>query len=322
MTGVRDVAEAAGVSVATVSRVLNDSPAVRPETRARVVRAMRELQYVSRERLDVSAGVLVVVVRSLLDPLELELADAITRSAASHDLSVVVCPSSSVPIAADPGVSGLIERGVAALILLWCGEGGDGTWVDEEGLATVVVGGHPLVSASHVGIGEAEASRLAIDELRQGGHEAIVVVGPAGPRVDVLMRAARASGVETLRTPASWGNAVAVLADRLRLPAGRPTAVIGATEPAAVAAMAAAKEHGLAVPGDLSVVAVGSPTPAAWTVPALTTVAYPVAEAGRLAVDAAASLFGEAGAIPSRVELRPTLLRRASTAPPHGPRRA
>ncbi len=315
MTGVRDVAAAAGVSVATVSRVLNDSPAVRPETRARVVRAMRELQYVSRERLDVSAGVLAVVVRSLLDPLELELADAIGRHASPHDLSVVVCPSSSVPVTHDPGVSGLIERGVAALVLLWCSEGGEAGWIDEEGLATVVVGGHPQAGAAHVGLGEAAAAQLALDELQHGGHASIVAVGPSGRRSEIVLQALAGAGVETLTTPTAAATAYAAIRNRLRPPDGRPTAVIAATEPHGAATLAAASELGLVVPEDLSVIVVGSPLPTAWTTPPLTTAALPLAEAGRRAVDAAALLVGQPHAAPSLVALSPSLLRRASTAP-------
>lgn len=322
MTGVRDVAEAAGVSVATVSRVLNDSPAVRPETRARVVRAMRELQYVSRERLDVSAGVLVVVVRSLLDPLELELADAIVRHAASHDLSVVVCPSSAVPAAADPGVSGLIERGVAALVLLWCSEGDDGAWIDEEGLPTVVVGGSPLPCAAHVGVGEAEAGRLAVDELRQAGHDAVLCVAPAGSGAEAQLAGLRSAGLEVLRTPALPAGAASAIRSRLADAGGRPTAILATTEALGQATVAAARELGLDVPADLSIVALGGGGGTVAGFPPLTTVAYAVAEAARQAVDAAASLFGDPASSPSRVELRPTLLRGASTAPPRSRPRA
>jgi LacI family transcriptional regulator len=322
MTGVRDVAAAAGVSVATVSRVLNDSPAVRPETRARVVRAMRELQYVSRERLDVSAGVLVVVVRSLLDPLELELADAIVRHAASHDLSVVVCPSAAVPVAADPGVSGLIERGVAALVLLWCSEGDDGAWVEEEGLPTVVVGGPPLPGAAHVGLGEAEGMRLAVDELRDAGHETILAVAPAGPGAGILLAGARSLDLEVLRTPALAAGAMPAIRLRLADRGGRPTGVVATTGALGEATVAAARELGLDVPADLSVVVLGGGAGRLVGSPPLTSVAYAVAEAARLAVDAAASLFGDPAAPPTAVELRPTLRRGGSTAPPRSRRRA
>jgi DNA-binding LacI/PurR family transcriptional regulator len=316
MTGVRDVAEAAGVSVATVSRVLNDPAAVRPQTRARVVRAMRELQYVSRERLDVSAGVLVVVVRSLLDPLELELADAIVRHAASHDLSVVVAPSAAVPVADDPGVSGLIERGVAALVLLWCSEGGEEAWIDAEGLPVIVVGGSPVEGAAHVSVGEGEAARLAVEEARAAGHVSILAVVGPGQRGESALAGLRACGVEAVRAPAVSAQAASALLERLGAPATRPTALIVGTAALGAAAVAAARELGLDVPGDLSVVVLGSAAAVSTGSPPLTTVAYPLAEAARHAVDAAAALFGDPASATPRIELRPTLLRGASLAPP------
>ena len=291
MTGVRDVAEAAGVSVATVSRVLNDSPAVRPETRARVVRAMRELQYVSRERLDVSAGLVVAVVRSLSDPFELELVDALARHAAPHDLSVVVLSAPAERVIDDPGVAGLIERGVAGLVLIGCSQPGDGAWIVEEGLPTVVVGGSPVTGAAHVDLGEAEAVRLALAEVRNAGGARILAVGAATGRSEVALTRLAAAGVETVRGAANLSAIRSTLGARLaQVRSAGPTAIVATTEAHAFAVLAAAAGAGVAVPEELTVIALES-SAATRAVPGLLTIPYSLGDVARRTIDAVTRLI-------------------------------
>src|SRR5215813_2905291 len=97
MPSLRDVARRAGVSVATASRVATGSASVRPDTRERVERAMRELLYVpavpNKKRTD--TGLIGVLVPELANPIFPALAEAIETRAAPRGLASILCNTTS-----------------------------------------------------------------------------------------------------------------------------------------------------------------------------------------------------------------------------------
>jgi LacI family transcriptional regulator len=107
-------------------------------------------------------------------------------------------------------------------------------------------------------------------------------------------------------------EACRALADAL-LGEGRPTAIIGTTDMAAIGAIHAAVGRGLAVPGDLSVIGFDDLPAARYTIPQLTTVAQPIREIGQAAVDRLLTLMAGQPALPPPVlDLR--LVERGTTA--------
>src|SRR3954452_2006832 len=118
MPGMRDVARAAGVSVATVSRVLTGSAPVRPDTRQRVERAMRDLLYVAPGGRGGRTGAIGLLVPELEDPIFPALAQEIETTAAEAGLASILCNTARAKMAEDRYVHMLVERGVDGMVFI------------------------------------------------------------------------------------------------------------------------------------------------------------------------------------------------------------
>src|SRR5689334_16919782 len=122
MPSLRDVARRAGVSVATASRVASGSAGVRPHTRERVERAMRELLYVPAEprKRRVDTGLIGVLVPELANPIFPALAEAIETRAAPRGLASILCNTTSAAFREIDYVHMLLDRGVEGMIFISC----------------------------------------------------------------------------------------------------------------------------------------------------------------------------------------------------------
>src|SRR5688500_2060441 len=119
MSTLRDVAKRAGVSVATASRVASGGNRVRPETRARVERAMRELLYVAPGRPP-ATGVLGLLLPELANPIFAALAQAIERRAAEAGFASILCNTTGSVEQEIEYVHMLLDRGVDGFIFISC----------------------------------------------------------------------------------------------------------------------------------------------------------------------------------------------------------
>src|SRR5262245_45305692 len=112
----RDVARQAGVSVATASRVASGAPGVRPATRDRVERAMRELLYVARE--PASTGIVGLLVPELDNPIFPALAQELERRAAEAGYATILCNTAGSAGREAKYVHMLLERRVDGMIFI------------------------------------------------------------------------------------------------------------------------------------------------------------------------------------------------------------
>ncbi|MDT0182009.1 substrate-binding domain-containing protein [Microbacterium sp. ARD31] len=321
--GVRDVAARAGVSTQTVSRVINNSPNLRPETRARVEAAMAELGYRinnAARALGTSTTRTVGVVASdatLWGPgAGIAALDAAAREA-DRWLATAYADAAD-PASVTDAAQRLLSQGVDALIVV------------AAHTATLpalreVAGGTPL-AALHTGAG-AERQRagaaLAIEHLVALGHRRIALL--AGP-ADWLEATARDEGAAAalatagIRPAAMWrgdwsaatGAALAgEVAEAVRREDG-PTAVAAANDQMALGLIAGLVAEGLRVPQDVSVTGFDDNADAAFYTPALTTVHVDTAGEAR-------RVLAEALGLPATAEVaEPVLVARASTAAPRG----
>src|SRR5580765_1056590 len=119
MSSLREVAERAGVSLATASRVASGSDPVRPETRERVERAMRELLYVppGRERQP-ATGLIGVLVPELANPIFPALAQAIETRAAHEGFASILCNTTGAAFREIDYVHMLLEHRVDGMIFI------------------------------------------------------------------------------------------------------------------------------------------------------------------------------------------------------------
>ncbi|TQK20636.1 LacI family transcriptional regulator [Microbacterium sp. SLBN-154] len=323
--GMREVAAAAGVSPQTVSRVLNDHPHIRPETRARVLETVSRLGYRVNNaartlgtRSTRTLGVLAsdatlygpAVGIAALDAAAREQGRWIATAYADAD------SESSVIAAADR----LLTQGVDGIIVL----------APHLTTSAALRKAHPDVrmAALHEGEGaerQAEGAAAAVRHLIGLGHRRIArLAGPAAwseavSREAGAVAALTEAGLDTtLRWEGDWTAATAAGLSRAIAAAARepdgPTAVVAANDQMALGLISGLRAAGVEVPGSVSVTGFDDNPDAAFYRPALTTVRLDVAGEARRAV---AEVLGEIDAPPHPAA--PTLVPRASTTRPPTP---
>jgi LacI family transcriptional regulator len=330
---IRQIAELAGVSIATVSRVLNGRNDVAPETREAVTRVIRENGYTAnRNARGLSAGRtgLIGVLVPLIYPAYFSAILAGAAEALSEqDRRVVLSPTGHEH---DREVS-LLERlmhGVAdgALIVMPEESSSELERLVDGGYRFVVVDPImplaeriPSVSAAHT-----SGADQAMRHLLNLGHRRIAqITGPRGwlateDRRRGYQAALASAGI--LPDPTLEVEAIPEIppgraaADQLFDLPEPPTAIFAFNDNIAIGAIQAARARGLRVPEDLSVVGFDDVEPATIVTPALTTVRQPLAEMGRTAVSLLNRLLERQRFETLHVELATRLVVRESTAPP------
>jgi LacI family transcriptional regulator len=330
---IRQIADLAGVSIATVSRVLNGRNDVSPGTREVVSRVIRENGYTAnRHARGLSAGRtgLVGVLVPLIFPAYFSsiLAGA-AEALAEVDLRVVLSPTGHEH---DREVS-LLERlmhGVTdgALIVMPEESSVELEMLVDGGYRCVVVDPImplaeriPSVSAAHM-----SGADQAMRHLLSLGHRRIAqITGPRGwlateDRRRGYHAALASAGI--LPDPAFEVESIPeidpgrVAAEQLLNLPDPPTAIFAFNDNIAIGAIQAARARGLRVPDDLSVVGFDDVELATIVSPALTTVRQPLAEMGRTAVSLLNRLLERQRFETLHVELATRLVVRDSTAPP------
>jgi LacI family transcriptional regulator len=332
---IRDVASAAGVSIATVSRVLNGRRDVAPKTREAVLKAVHDHGFAMNRNARALSGGRTGLVGVTVPIIEAAYFSVILAGIAEalyeQDMRIVLCPTLHQH-----------EREVNLLDRLMHGttDGAILTLPEEsnkelkalmrQGLPFVVI--DPRVpldeSIPAVAAGHATGARDATEHLLSLGHRRIAAItGPPAwmastERLNGYRGALAAAGV--LPDPALVGGidfsiagGEAAAGPLLDL-ADRPTAVFAFNDNVAIGVLRAARARGLRVPEDLSVVGFDDSEHAALVSPAITTVRQPLAEMGRIAVSLLLRLLENQSVETMRIELATRLIVRDSTAPAPG----
>jgi LacI family transcriptional regulator, galactose operon repressor len=300
---IRDVAAAAGVSVATVSRVLSPATAavpMRKETRDRVERAIDELGYrpndLARALLQHRTAAIGLVVPDISNPYYPPLVRGVEDVASSHGYRVVLCNTDRDPAKISGYLDTLIKTRVDGIVVA------GGGWADVPDRTAVlgnyrtglVAVGRHLTAHPSVRIDNVAASRAAAEHLIGFGHRRIAFLG--GPASSTTVQD-RAQGYrDALKVAGLAGDSAAVrygdfteesgyAATRELLDTSQPpTALLCANDRIALGAYAAAADAGRRVPHDVSVVGFDDTPIARYVRPTLTTVAIPTYEMGGAAV--------------------------------------
>jgi LacI family transcriptional regulator len=296
---VTDVAHAARVSRATVSRVLNRYPHVRPAVRARVERAMQALGYrpdeVARSLARRETRTLGLVVADITNPFYAETARAIVETARDHGYNVVLCNTDNRPALQEEYVEVLRQRRVDGIIL-------GSVFLADPVAEGLIAAGYPCLMfnrrlrarrGNFIVLDNVRASRDLTRHLLGLGHRRIGFVGglrnvsTAADRLRGYRMAVRAAGFPE---DAGLVRSGSFAAEGARLAAGgllklddRPTAIVAGNDLMALGAIRAAGEAGLQVPGGVAVVGFDDIEIAGHPAIQLTTMAQQKAEMGRLA---------------------------------------
>lgn len=298
MVTISDVAARAGVGAGTVSRVLNGSPKVRPDTRRRVLEAMEALDYrpnplaqrLSRGRCQTLA----VVVPFFTHASAVERLRGVVSALDGSRYDLVLF-NVEAPAHRDEHFASITRGGRAdgLLVLSLQPPARDLDRLVAAGMPIVLVDVHaeavPCVLTDDV-----EGGRLATEHLLGLGHRRIAFIGEdpsnelgfsaTAKREHAYRRVLAAAGIEVepgwvAHCPHDRHEAARVAAAMLERP-DRPTAVFASSDVQALGVLAAAVAAGLGVPGDLSVVGYDDIEVAAYA--GLTTVRQPLFETGRL----------------------------------------
>ena len=327
---IRDIAELAGVSIATVSRAVNGRGDVSDETRTLVQRIAREHGYTaSRDARGLSTGRtgLIGVTLPVIHPTYFSTITASVAEALDvHDMRIVLCPTLHQH---DREIS-LVQRLMhgttdGAILVLPEESASELRALERQGYRYVVVdpgerpaGDIPAVIAAH-----AAGAEQAVGHLLQLGHRRIAAItGPpgrmaTGERLRGYRTALACAGVAPDPRLVAESNfkvqgAFDAAARLLRLP-DRPTAIFAFNDDMAIGALRAVHAHGLRVPDDVSVVGFDDANEAQFVTPGLTTVRQPLAEMGRVAVGLLLQLLEDETDVTLHVELPTSLVVREST---------
>jgi DNA-binding LacI/PurR family transcriptional regulator len=329
----RDVADRAGVSVATASRVASGSTAVRPETRERVERAMRDLLYVAPGRTEPS-GAIGLLMPEFGNPVFAALAQAMETRATAAGFATIICNTAGSAMREVDYVHMLLERRVEGMVFV-CAEITDvrsehshyGQLLEQGARLVFVNGASESLPVTAVGVDERASGRIATEHLLELGHRRIGFVAgetfalatreKGRGRHEALFSAGLDSGPHVAYAGFSVdGGRKALRAIIDESNGDRPTGVICSNDLMAIGALQEAAALGLRVPEDLSIVGFDGIDAAAWTEPPLTTIEQPIDEIAGTAIEALRALVdGPAQTLPSYV-FRPTLRVGGTTAPP------
>ncbi len=299
MATIYEVSKLAGVSLATVSRVLNDSSAVRESTRERVHQAMRQLNYqpnaVAKSLASSRSDSIGVLVTELKSPFFTYMMGAIEKELRKHHKHVVVTASHAEAEREREDIQFLVSRSCDALIVHVEG-------VSDEYLIELCKGPVPVVIVNRYieevkehciyldnELGGYLAAKLAIDS----GHKDIVYVsGPrnkhdAMSRLEGHNRALEEAGIALDPRRVYTGNYLQTGGwegyQHFRQQNIDFTTVICGNDEMATGVMSAARDEGLGLPRDLSVIGFDNMLFGNYTFPKLTTIENPIHKMGQMA---------------------------------------
>lgn len=337
MTTMKDVAKEAGVSIATVSRVINDQTLVSTELRERVQAAMSKLDYhpsnVARSLRRQQTQTVAVVVPQLDQPFFSTLTFAIQQRLFIEDYYTFTCSTMES------------EAEEAAYIEMLLGQRVDGVIVAPTGRSAqnihrLISGNIPVIlvdrqvpgitDIDHVLFDNKQGGQVGMQHLLDLGHRHIAIIGaPAHSgairrRIEGAQAAARQRPDVQLHVQVvdrekiqQFDIGYQIAHDLLRQ-ANRPTAVFALTDTAAVGAMHAANEIGLRIPEDVSIVGFDNIPMAKYSLPALTTVAQPIHDMGAQTADILLKRLVDRHTEPVHIVSKAQLIVRKSTHAPGG----
>jgi len=299
MANIQQVAKQAGVSVATVSRVLNGQKTVSGKTRMKVEEAIKKLNYepsmLGRNLRNSESRLLLILIPTISNPFYLEIIKGIEQVAISQNYNILLCETDSDPereniyfdlvrkkmadgiISMDPAVNGKTLKKLAEnYAIIQCSEYEEGS-------------GIPYVT-----IANEEASYRAVKHLVQIGHKKIALINSdekylyARQRKMGYKRALEENGIalkpEYIIPTQHLGfeNGQQAMKKILNLEE-RPTAVFAVSDLLAIGALKEINASGLHVPSDMAVVGFDKIDFSNMTNPTLTTIAQPMHKMGTVA---------------------------------------
>lgn len=329
---IKDVAQAANVSVASVSRVLNGHPTVTEETRAHILAIMKQLRYVphvgARSLSTSLTSTVGVLLPDLYGEYFSEMIRGIDGAARRRGLHLLVA---SLHGGADEAATAIRTMRGRVDGLLVMSPHVDAAFLSDnlpEHLPIVLLNSGAGGAYASVSIDNYSAAWAMVEHLAAGGHRSIgFITGPAGnfeaqerlrgyrAALTALLPGAREDIYEGDFSEEAGTRVGTELARRIVAEWRRPRALFAANDMMAIGAQLALQAAGVDVPGDIALAGFDDIPVARYVTPALTTVRVPIAGMGAQALDRLAGLVaGDAGGGAETLEAQ--LVVRASSGHP------
>jgi LacI family transcriptional regulator len=296
-----DVAREAGVSMATVSRVVNNNPNVKPQTRKKVFEAIERLGYrpnaVARGLASKKTTTVGVVIPDISNSIFAEVARGIEDIANMYHYNIILCNADKKKEKEIRVINTLLEKQVDGLLFM-------GGIVTEDHIQAFRTSSVPVVlcgtkdeaqTMPSVDIDHEQAAFDAVNVLIANGHKDIAMI--SGTLQDPANGYARYQGYKkALETAGIPIREEYVRVGNYRYESGseatkyflelssRPTAIFSATDEMAIGAIHAIQDFGLSVPDDIAVISVDNIRMASMVRPLLTTVAQPMYDIGAVSM--------------------------------------
>lgn len=329
-----DVAREAGVSIAAVSQVMNGKGKISEERRGEIIKIMERLNYQPSVIASALTGkktyTLGLLVPDISNPFFAEIARAVEDQGHHMGYSLVICSSDNKDERVERYLNLLQQKSVDAMII--------GTGMDNKDMLTplmeraipiaMIAREMPDIDVHTVVVDDFVGGALSATHLLDLGHRRMAIlaehskVSSSRERVRGFKSKLEEAGVHLPEN--SVRNCHYVVADGKREALelldqsnpDRPTALFCCNDLLAIGALQAAKQLGLRVPEDLSVIGFDNTILASVTDPPLTTVAQPIEPMGKMVVDLLIQELKKESKAKQRVVMRPELIVRQSTAAP------
>jgi LacI family transcriptional regulator len=334
MPTMKDVARLAGVSIQTVSAIINHKPGITQATRDRVLQAIDQLGYrpysIARSLRTRQTHSIALVVSDIANPFYATMASAIEDFAHNAGYSLILHNTHDDVDRETAYLQSIAQRWVDGAIIV-------STRSEVIGLDNLNTAHIPTIAVNHIPFGydgpsvtldNFRAGRLAAEHLIGLGHHQLSHIG--GPsrlsvsrdREQGFIQALEEHGLKPSFCPGNsgdWGCESGYRAMHQVLNCGLkiPTAVFAANDRMAIGAMRAIYDKGLRIPEDISIMGLDDIETAAFTNPPLTTIGQPIIRMALTAVDILIRILASGKVSQSKVTLAPTLIIRSSTTQHH-----
>lgn len=329
MTTIREVAEIAGVSYATVSHVINNTRLVTPETRERVLAAMKALNYrpnaLARSLRQGKTNTIGLVLPDSANPFFAEISRSIEDESFKKGYSVFLCNTELDTQRELFYVDVLSKKQVDGIIFVAAGDQADSLdFLVQRNMPVVMIDRDvPNVEVDAVLTDNQLGGFLATRHLLELGHTRIACIAgpssitPSAERIIGYRRALEQAGLsydENLVIPGDYHfqSGMEITHTFLKMDP-RPTAIFALNDLMAMGALRAASEAGFSIPRDLAVVGYDDLELTRFTNPPLTTISQPKKEIGAQAINLLVDRMSRKSRAPSRLVLAPELIVRRST---------
>lgn len=300
MVTMADVANIAGVSVSTVSHVVNGTRTVRSETRAAVLAAIEQTGYqhntIARALVTASTRLIGLSIPAITNPYFADIIHAIERNASAAGYTMLLTDSREDPDYELRAVQALLRRRVDGMIIVPAGDADRRTLAHliETGVPTVLVDRLTSTAVDQVGPDNVEPTAHLVSHLAELGHRRIgMVAGQVGltttdERIAGYRRGLARHGLpydpDLVRSGGSQADGAHAAARALLSSTSPPTALVVGNNLMTIGAMRALREEPRRVPEDVALVCFDDFDWADLFAPRLTTMAQPRAEMGDAAM--------------------------------------